>query len=181
MDERCERDARILVLHLIPTALQSLLGGDLMSHPSWTISWDVLSTSISPSTRDSSGDGGSARRDRSFSDLRSQRESILVNAREESPTTRTTTRSSCICLFLAQHGETSDDPSHTQCLTDCALSSSLHLDGAVEWSGAPCISCARTRDGTDMRMTRETRRPTRKMQCSSLQRDTVEVCSLWLN
>jgi len=29
------------------TALQSFVGGDLMSHPSWTISWDVLSTSIS--------------------------------------------------------------------------------------------------------------------------------------
>lgn len=36
--------------HCIPTALHSFEGGDLMSHPSWTISWDVddvLSTSIS--------------------------------------------------------------------------------------------------------------------------------------
>lgn len=66
MDEKFVRDARIPVFYLILTALQSLLGGDLMSHPSWTISWDVLRTSISPSTRDSLGDGGSARRVRSF-------------------------------------------------------------------------------------------------------------------
>lgn len=37
--------------HRIPTALQSFVGGDLMSHPSWTISWDVFSISISPSLR----------------------------------------------------------------------------------------------------------------------------------
>lgn len=48
------------VLHPIPTALQSFVGGDLMSHPSWTISWDVLSTSISSFARGETGDQGGA-------------------------------------------------------------------------------------------------------------------------
>jgi len=99
-------------MHCIPTALQSFVGGDLMSHPSWTISWDVLSTSISfflsPSPKTVAA--------RIYAALSGTRASSR-NAREEPssppslpspplpPTTTTTTtitpRSSPIRLFLA--------------------------------------------------------------------------------
>lgn len=79
-----------------------------MSHPSWTISWDVLSTSIA-STRAGRWSGWARSLAHSLArpaayDLNGATwASWKTRARKSPPTTRTTTttRSSSICLFLA--------------------------------------------------------------------------------
>lgn len=98
----------------VPTALQSFVGGDLMSHPSWTISWDVLSTSISPLRS-------------LISSLRSlapsqQSTGIVADEQKEAKIRGTTddddARSSCICLFLA------DDTQRTRATVSCTHTTS---------------------------------------------------------